>query len=301
MDVDETKMIKCGFAALVGPPNAGKSTLLNALLGMKISIVSPKPQTTRTRILGIVNDPEYQIILLDTPGLHEAPSQLNQEMLRITVETLAEADVILYMIDATAALPKKGLESIAFLSKCRQPAILLINKIDLLAKAQLLPIMETYSKLHDFAAIIPLSARKGENTDLFIRELLMLLPSGPRLYPEDIPTDASERSIVAEIIREKVFLLTDQEIPYATAVAIDQFKEDEEKKLTTIQATIFIERTSQKAIVIGKGGSKLQQIGQAARKDIEELLGQHVLLKLWVKVQKNWTQDPRFLRELGFR
>ena len=292
--------IKCGIASLVGPPTVGKSTLLNSLLGQKISIVSPKPQTTRNRILGILNEQDYQIVLLDTPGLHKANSPLNLEMVRIAMETLSEVDVVLFMIDATFPLPKKETAPTKYLAESDRPTILLLNKIDLLDKDKLLPTIQAYKELYPFTALIPISALHNDGTDVLLQELLKLLPSGPRLYPEDIPTDATERFIVAEIIREKIFLSTGQEIPYSTAVVVDSFKEDEAKRLITIHATIFVEKASQKGIMIGKKGKKLQQIGMNSRRDIENLLGEKVFLKLWVKIQKNWTKDMRFLKELGF-
>lgn len=303
MEPDKQK-IKSGIVALVGAPNVGKSTLLNTLLGQKISIVSPKAQTTRNKILGILNEADYQIVLLDTPGLHEAHTPLNREMVRIAVETLAEVDVVLFIIDVTNTLPRKnaGPEEypVKYLEGSDKPVILLLNKIDLLDKVKLLPIIQRYEELYPFAAIIPLSALNKNGVDIMLSELLKLMPVGPRLYPEDIPTDASERFIAAEIIREKIFLLTNQEIPYSTAVVVESFKDDEHKGLTTIHAVIFVEKPSQKGIIIGKGGAKLQQIGSKARADIETMVGRKVLLKLFVKVRENWTKDERFLKELGF-
>ncbi len=300
MNFEENETIKSGMVALVGLPNVGKSTLLNCLLGQKISIVSSKPQTTRNRILGIVNGDGYQIVILDTPGLHEASSELNREMVRLAMESLKEVEVVLFMVDASTPIHKKDPPPTRYLKGVKTPALLLLNKVDLLDKQKVLPLIEHYGKLHDFQAVIPISALKKDGTDLLIKELVQLLPNGPRLYPDDIPTDSTERFIVGEIIREKLFLSTGQEIPYSSAVMVDSFKEREDGNLTTIHATIFIERDSQKGIVIGKKGSKLQEIGRAARKDIEVLLGQKVLLKLWVKVKKNWTKNSSFLRELGF-
>jgi len=285
---------------LVGPPNVGKSTLLNTLLGMKISIVSPKPQTTRNRILGVVNGDDYQIVMLDTPGIHKAHNPLNLEMVKIALDSLADVDVIVFMVDVTMPLPDPKTSTIKHLEGCKTPTVLLINKVDMVDKENLLPIIEAYQKLFDFKTILPVSAMEGDGTDLLIEELCALLPTGPRLYPDDIPTDVTERFIVAEMIREKIFLLTGQEIPYSTAVTIESFKENPNKQIVTIHATIHVERSSQKGIIIGKGGKKLQQIGTAARQEIETLLDQQVLLKLWVKVQKDWTSNPRFLRELGF-
>ena len=295
----QDEKIKSGMVAIVGPPNAGKSTLMNALLGQKISIVTPKPQTTRNRIIGILNDPAYQIVMLDTPGLHKARKPLNLEMVKIAVSSLAEVDVVLFLIDVSLPMPEKQAQAVEYLDSSSIPAILVLNKIDLLPKAQILPIIEVYRNIYPFAAIVPVSAFLKRGTDTLLQAILRLLPAGPRLYPEDIPTDASERFIVGEIIREKIFLLTEQEIPYSTAVVIDSFKEDEKKALVTIHATIVVEKSSQKAIIIGSKGAKLQQIGKNARQDIERLLAQRVLLKLWVKVHKNWTKDMRFIRDLG--
>ena len=291
---------KSGMVAIVGPPNAGKSTLMNTLLGQKISIVTPKPQTTRNRILGILNGPDYQIVLIDTPGLHKARQPLNLEMVKIALASLSEVDVILFLIDVSLPMPEKQSKAVEYLDGANCPAILVLNKIDLLDKEKLLPMIHLYQKIYPFAAIIPVSALHNSGTDLLLEELVSFLPKGPKYYPEDIPTDATERFIVAEIIREKIFLQTGQEIPYSTAVMIDDFKEDEKRSLVTIHATIIVEKSSQKGIIIGKKGSKLVQIGKNARFDIEKLLGQKVLLKLWVKVQKNWSKDMRFLKELGF-
>ena len=297
--------IRSGMVAIVGPPNAGKSTLMNHLLGQKISIVSHRPQTTRNRIVGVVNGPEHQIVLLDTPGLHKARQPLNREMVRIAMDSLKDVDAILYMIDVSLPLPEKverdkQQELVAQMEGVAAPVLLVLNKVDLMEKEGLLPLIDRYTKLYPFHAILPLSALTGEGTQTVVDELLSILPLGPRYFPEDIPTDASERFLVTEIIREKVFILTGQEIPYSSAVTIESFQENEQKQMTTIHATIVLERSSQKGIVIGKGGKKLKSIGTAARKDIEKMLGQKVLLKLWVKVRKNWSKDERFLKELGF-
>ena len=294
------EQVKSGIVALVGPPNVGKSTLLNRLLGQKISIVSPKPQTTRNRILGIVNGPDHQVVLLDTPGIHQARSPLNREMVKIALETLAEVDLIIFMIDVTLPLPTPSRNPASYLNGRHQPTVLVLNKIDLVSPEKLLPILKAYQELSPFRAIVPISAKTADGTELLLREIIGLLPTGPRLYPDDIPTDASERFIVAEIIREKIFLQTTQEIPYATAVLIDRFQENPDRGLVTIDATILVEQPSQKGIIIGKQGRMLQKIGTAARIDIEHLLDQRVMLKLFVKVQKDWSRSPRFLKELGF-
>ena len=299
MPKTEEKPIKCGTIALIGPPNVGKSTLLNCLLGQKISIVSPKPQTTRNRILGIVNGPDYQLLLLDTPGLHSAKSPLNLGMVKVALDTLPEVDAILFMIDATMPKPKQENAQLHHLREVNKPVMLAINKIDLVSKEKLLPILNAYQDMFPFTAMIPISALAKDGTDTLLTEILELMPIGPRLYPEDIPTDSSERFIVSEIIREKIFRRTNQEIPYSTAVVIDAFQEDEAKHTVTIHATILVEKNSQKGIIIGKGGVTLKEIGKAARHEIQDLLGMPVMLKLWVKVQKNWSTNPRFLTEMG--
>jgi GTPase len=292
--------VKTGVVALIGPPNVGKSTLLNHLLGQKISIVSPKPQTTRNRILGIINGEDHQIILLDTPGIHRAHSPLNLEMVKIALDSLTEVDAIIFMIDTTFPLPDKINVTSEVLGKTKKPVLLLVNKIDLSSREKLLPILNAYKEFFPFKTMIPLSAKTGDGVDILMKELLPLLPEGPRLYPSDIPTDATERFIASEIIREKIFLLAKQEVPYSTAVTIESFQEDESSGLITIHATIHVERKSQKGIIIGKQGAMLKKIGQAARLDIVELLGTKIMLKLWVKVRKDWTKDGRFLKELGF-
>jgi len=298
MNQAQNEPLKSGMVALVGPPNVGKSTLLNVLLGQKISIVSPKAQTTRNRILGIVNGDGYQIVLLDTPGLHKGTLLLNVEMARIAKDTIGEVDIIVFMVDATMPKPTPGSDLAECLTGRKTPAILLINKIDLLRREKLLPLIEAYQGLHDFAAIIPISALRSEGPEQLLAELIRLLPEGPRYFPDDIPTDASVRFLAGEIIREKVFLLTGEEIPYSTAVVIDRFQEGD--SLVTIDATIIIEKDSQKGMVIGKQGAKLKAIGTAARLDIEELVQTKVMLKLWVKVKKNWTKNASYLKELGF-
>ncbi|PLX46929.1 MAG: GTPase Era [Desulfobulbaceae bacterium] len=290
--------IRTGVVALVGPPNVGKSTLLNTLLGQKISIVSPKAQTTRNRIMGIVNGDNYQIVLLDTPGIHQADSPLNKEMVKIALDSLHDVDIIIFMIDVTYPLPDKLTNAREVLKNTDKPIILLINKIDKVDKETLFPILETYDALFPFQAMVPISALKANGCDRLLEELLPLLPVRPRLYPEDIPTDVTERFIVGELIREKIFHLTHQEIPYSTAVVIDSFREEKERVM--IHATIQLERSSQKGIIIGKQGKMLARIGREARKDIEELLDTRVVLKLWVKVVKDWSRNMRSLHELGF-
>ena len=291
---------RSGVVAIIGPPNAGKSTLLNQLLRQKIAIVTPKPQTTRNRIMGIVTGPDYQMILLDTPGLHEAREEMNRQMVRVALESLAEADAVLFLADsadmAVSKREKRAEEFQGYLARVTCPAVLALNKMDLLPPEQLLPVMDWYRTLHPFASIVPISALKGTGVDALLAELVALLPEGPQYYPDDIPTDATERFIAAEIIREKIFLLTRDEIPYSTAVIIDAFEESEP---VVIQATILVERNSQKGILVGQKGSMLTAIRKSATADIEHLLGCKVRLHLWIKVSKNWTGNSNKLRELG--
>ena len=299
----DSSSYRSGVVAIIGPPNAGKSTLLNHLLRQKIAIVTPRPQTTRNRIMGIVTGAEYQMILLDTPGLHEAREEMNRQMVRVALESLAEADVVLFLADCTdmavKRLEKRAEEFRGYLSRITCPVVLALNKRDLLPPEQLLPVMAWYQMLHPFAAIVPISALQGEGIETLTTELVARLPEGPQYYPDDIPTDATERFIAAEIIREKIFLLTRDEVPYSTAVVIDAFEEGDEARPVVIQATIMVERNSQKGILVGQGGGMLAAIRKSAAIDIEHLLGCRLRLHLWVKVRKNWTGNANILRELG--
>lgn len=292
---------RSGVVAIVGPPNAGKSTLLNHLLGQKIAIVTPRPQTTRNKILGIVTGNDYQIIFLDTPGLHQARELMNREMVRVALESLKEADVALFLVDGTVKQVGKGTrkgEYAGYLEKVQCPAVLALNKVDLMTPEALLPAIAWYNDLYPFAATVPISALQGEGTGQLLEELVKRLPLGPQYYPDDIPTDATERFIVSEIIREKIFLLTHEEVPYSTAVLIDQFKEEPGKPVV-IHASILVERSSQKGILIGHQGKMLAAIRKSAGREVQELLDCKVQLRLWIKVKKKWTLNENILRELG--
>jgi GTP-binding protein Era len=291
---------KSGFISILGRPNVGKSTLFNCLLGDKIAIVAEKPQTTRNRILGIKNMEGGQLILLDTPGIHQGRSELNQRMVRTAIVSGRDADVLLFLIEATAPHVEKDQQMIESFKGSGGVPFLVINKIDLVKRQNLLPIMDQYQRLHPFKEILPISAITGEGIEILLGEILKVLPESPPYYPEDVVTDQTERFWVSEIIREKVIHQCYQEIPYSTAVTIEEFKEHPEKNLVVIKATIHIERDSQKKILIGKGGQKLKKIGEVARKEVEALLGTRVFLELWVNVEKNWTQDPRALNRLGY-
>ncbi|MGQ9670340.1 MAG: GTPase Era [Desulfosoma sp.] len=294
--------IPSGFISLVGAPNVGKSTLMNQILKEKISITCPKPQTTRNRIVGIYNTPRCQMVFVDTPGIHRARDTFNKILVDIALATLKDVDVVAFIADVTARsvdLDRFALQAMETLST---PVVLVLNKVDLVKdKTLLLPLMQRYVEQRDFAAVVPVSALTGDGVPELLAELERRLPKGPRYYPEDLVTDQPERFLVAEIVREKVFHLTEEEVPYATAVTVDAFKEGPEKNLIRIEATIHVERDSQKGILIGKGGGRLKEIGRLAREDVERVLGCRVYLGLHVRVQKNWRRDRRVLREFGYR
>ncbi|MCE5244629.1 MAG: GTPase Era [Desulfobacteraceae bacterium] len=293
--------MRSGYVAIVGAPNVGKSTLLNRILNEKISITASKPQTTRNRIMGILNSPGHQMIFVDTPGIHRARDSFNRMMVDTALSTLSEVDVICFLIEASGADREIDRFILENLQKVNTPVLLLINKIDALRdKKELLPVIEKFRGIRDFHTIIPISALTGDGVDAVVREIAELLPEGPRYYPEDYITDQPERFLVAELIREKVFHLIHQEIPYAVAVMVDTFTEEADRNLISIEATIHVERDSQKAIVIGKNGQMLKEIGKQAREDIERLLGWRVYLGLFVRVQKNWRKDPRVLTDFGY-
>jgi GTPase len=292
-------IMKSGFVAIIGRPNVGKSTLLNGLIGEKISITSPKPQTTRWQILGIKTLANAQIIYVDTPGMHkDEPRAMNRYMNRIASSVIADADVIVFMIDATHWRSEDELV-LKKLQQTDKPVILAVNKIDKLAdKADLLPIIDKLKDKFAFTHIIPISALEANNTAHLQEEIARLLPEGPQLFPEDQVTDKGVRFQVAEIIREKLIQATEEELPYTTTVEIEQFAQSE--KLTEIGAVIWVERPGQKIIIIGKKGAKLKKVGIQARRDIEKIVGTKVFLRLWVKVKENWTDDVKALRSLGY-
>jgi GTPase len=291
---------KSGFVAITGAPNAGKSTLLNRILGQKISITSRKPQTTRNRILGILHRPCAQIVFMDTPGVHPAKNPLNKRIVEVALSVLDDADMVLLVADALTSNPLSEQLIVDNLKKKTKPILLALNKIDRLKKSDLLAAMAVWSNLCDFGAVVPISALHGDQIEILVKEMEARLPIGPPMFPEDALTDSPERFIAAEIIREKVFRFTGQEIPYSTAVTVDSFVEDENSRRISIHAAIHLERDSQKGIVIGKGGLKLKKIGEEARKEIERLVGGKVFLKLFVRIQKNWSKDAEALRRFGY-
>ena len=290
--------IKSGFVGIIGAPNAGKSTLLNQVLGQKISITSKKPQTTRDRILGIVNTASSQIIFIDTPGIHKSTNLLNRRIVDQAMMALEDVDIILFMVDAANRNFSAEKLIISQLNKTKKQVVLALNKIDLTKKAQIYTLVEEFQTMYDFKAIIPISAKKDIQIKNLLKEVEILLPTGHRLFPEETFTDVSEKFMVKEIIREKVFRLTGMEIPYSSAVTVDSFAV--EKKLIVIHASIHVVRDSQKGIIIGKKGSMLSKIGSRARKDIEQMTGHKVLLKLFVKVTKNWIGNAKMLNEFGY-
>ena len=290
---------KSGLVALIGRPNAGKSTLLNALVGEHIAAVSAKPQTTRTRIQGIITSPEGQIVFVDTPGIHKPGYTLNRRMMQYVTDALMQVDIIVLMRDATTSFGAGDKFTLDLVKEAGKKTFLILNKIDKLQdKTALLPLIQQYSQEYEFAEIIPLSALKGDNHELLISKLLEHLPEGTPLYEDpDMFTDQLERNIVAELVREKILEVTAQELPYTTAVRTEMWTETDTG--TEIHCVIYVERESQKPIIIGRGGQMLKQIGMRARRDIEKLLDRHVRLNLFVRVQGNWRNDPRTLDELG--
>ena len=298
MDKKKQEDIQSGFVGIIGAPNAGKSTLLNQVLGQKISITSKKPQTTRDRILGIVNRASSQIIFIDTPGIHKSTSLLNRRIVDQAMMALEDVDIIIFMVDAVNRNFSAEKLIISQLNKTKKQVVLALNKIDLTKKAQIYTLVEEFQKMYDFKTIIPISAKKNIQIKNLLEEVEILLPKGHRLFPEETFTDVSEKFMVKEIIREKVFRMTGMEIPYSSAVTVDSFAV--EKKLIVIHASIHVVRNSQKGIIIGKKGSMLSKIGSRARKDIEQMTGQKVLLKLFVKVTKNWIGNAKMLNEFGY-
>jgi GTP-binding protein Era len=290
---------KSGFVAVVGRPNAGKSTLVNALVGTKVSIVTAVPQTTRNRILGIVNRPSAQIVLMDTPGIHRPLSCLNEQMMTFVRQALTERDLAVLIVDASERFGHGDEFAVGLLKEYAPRTLLALNKIDRIKKPNLLPLMQRYSQLYNFEEIMPLSALTGEGLTELLNTLVRLLPEGPQYFPPDMYTDQPERFLASEIVREKVILHTRQELPYATAVVIDDFEESE--SITRIHASIVVERDSQKPIIIGSGGDMLKQIGTEARRELERLFPPKVFLELYVKVEPHWRDVRPIVASLDYR
>ena len=297
----KTTAFRSGFVALIGRPNVGKSTLMNRLIGQKIAITSSKPRTTRNRIQTVYTDERGQIIFLDTPGIHKARNKLGEYMTEVTESTLADVDLILWLVEPSDYIGAAEQSIIKRLSNVKTPVMLVINKIDKVKKEDILRFIDAYRKELDFAAIVPVSALKGENTDDLTNTIFSFLPEGPQYYDEDTVTDQPERQIAAEMIREKALRNLEDEIPHGVAVLIDRMKEREGGTLIDIDATIVCERESHKGIIIGKQGSMLKKIGTEARRDIEIMTGTKINLKLWVKVKENWRDSDTLLRNYGYR
>ena len=289
---------KSGFAALIGRPNVGKSTLMNCLIGQKIAITSKKPQTTRNKIQTVYTSDEGQIVFVDTPGIHKAKNKLGDYMVNVAQSSLKDVDVVLWLVEPTDYIGAGEQHIIEQLKRVKSPIILVVNKIDTVRREQLLGYIDVYRKQLDFAEVVPVSALKNDNTQVLIEQIMKYLPYGPAFYDEDTVTDQPTRQIVAELIREKVLRSIDEEIPHGVAVTIEAMKYG--KKLVEIDATIICERDSHKGIIIGKGGQMLKKIGTLARPEIEDLLEQHVNLKLWVKVKKDWRDSDFLIKNFGY-
>lgn len=290
---------KSGFVTLIGRPNVGKSTLMNYLIGQKIAITSNKPQTTRNRIQTVLTTDEGQIVFVDTPGIHKAKNKLGEYMVNVAEKTLNEVDVVLWLVEPTTFIGAGEQHIAKQLQRVKTPVILVINKVDSVKREEILPAIATYKDIYDFADIVPVSARSGDNTDELLRVIMKYLPYGPQFYDEDTVTDQPERQIVAELIREKALHSLQDEIPHGIAVAIDRMKM--QNKVMHIDATIICERDSHKGIIIGKQGSMLKKIGSTARYEIERMLDCKVNLKLWVKVKKDWRDSEFLMKNFGYR
>jgi GTP-binding protein Era len=292
--------MKTGFVSLVGRPNAGKSTLLNRLVGTKLAIVSDKPQTTRTRILGVRNHPDAQIVFLDTPGIHRPEHRMNVRMVDTAMETLRDVDVVVLVVDASDRIGKGDRHLQTLVEGVKVPIVLALNKVDLVRKPALLPLMQGYGQGNRFAAIVPVSAATGENVDRLEGVLIDALPEGERLYPDDFLTDKPERFFAAEIVREKLLQFTHAELPFSTAVIVDRFEEPAgDRPILRLYCTILVDRESQKPIVVGRGGDMIKRIGTAAREDLERFFDSRVYLDLHVRVRADWREDDHVLGELG--
>lgn len=297
-EIDMTKNFKSGFAAIIGMPNVGKSTLLNQIAGQKIAIISEKPQTTRNKILAIYTTDTEQIIFTDTPGIHKPHNKLGEFMVNAANETMRDVDVLLFVVDATRPIQNIEREIAQNVEKCGVPCILVLNKVDKVEKENLLPMIADYSSMHDFQSIVPISAKTGDGVQLLLNDIIDNIEEGPQFYDEDMVTDQPEKQVAAEIIREKMLWLLDKEIPHGIAIEITKMQE--KSKITNIYATIFCEKNSHKGIIIGKNGEMLKKIGSLARGDIEKMLDKQVYLELWVKVKNDWRNSDFLIKNFGY-
>ncbi len=293
--------MKAGFVSFLGRPNAGKSTLLNRIVGQKLAIVSDKPQTTRTRVVGVKNYPEGQVVFVDTPGVHKPTHRMNVRMVDVALEAMREVDVLALVVDVSVKPGTGDRFLLDLVRDAKPPAILVLNKVDLIAKTRLLPILDHYRKAHPFIEFVPISAADGTNVDVLESLFLNHQPEGEPLYPPEYLTDQTDRFFVAEIVREQVLQLTHDELPFSTAVVVDRFEDAEEGGIMQLYCTILVERDSQKPIVIGRGGAMIKQIGTAARAELQQFFEKRVYLDLHVKVKSQWRDDERMLDEIGLR
>lgn len=294
------KNFKSGFVSLIGRPNVGKSTLMNCLIGEKIAIISNKPQTTRNKIQSILTKDDFQVVFIDTPGIHKPKSKLGDYMVKSAETTLNEVDIVLYLIEPFEKIKDSDMAILERLKNVKTPVFLIINKIDTTPAEELLKVIDVYKDIYDFAEIIPISALKAKNTEDLLKAIKKYLPQGPQYFPADMITDQPERQLAAEIIREKALYLLQEEIPHGIAVEITSMKQRKDKDMTDIEATIYCERDSHKGIIIGKQGSMLKKIGTNARKDIQRLLGSPVNLQIWIKVKKDWRDSDFLLKNFGY-
>lgn len=289
---------KSGYIAVIGKPNVGKSTIINRLIGQKLSIVTPRPQTTRDNILGILTTDTYQMIFIDTPGIHKPKTLLGKHMVKEARISLQDADIVLFVIEAFGLTEEDELVG-NILKGYKKPVFLLVNKVDITKKDEILPVIDTAQGMHQFQEVIPVSATKGDNMEVLKQKLIETLSLGPQYYPEDQISDKQERYFVSEIVREKALRYLQEEVPHSVAVKIEEMV-DRTPALSYIKATVYVERDSQKKIIIGKDGQKIKEIGQEARKHLEQFLGRKVYLELWAKVSKDWRKNPMVLKSLGY-
>jgi len=289
-----------GFIGIVGPPNVGKSTLLNRLMGKKVAIVSPKPQTTRNRIIGIYHGEGFQIAFLDTPGIHRTRTPLHNSMVSSARDALLQVDILILVIEMSRPDDPEISSILKTIKRTRKPVILVINKIDKGPKEDLLPIMDSYSRRYSLDVIIPVSALNGDGIDILLEQLKKMIRPGPQFFPEDMTMDQSEKFFVSEVIREKIYLHTGKDIPYSSAVTVEKIEVNPESSILSISAIIHVESESQKSIMIGRGGKKVRDIGKASRLELEEIFGKRIFLELFIRVEKNWSRDPKALQKLGY-